>query len=50
MSEREQWFRVVMGQDDVAELITAESGDGIPLPQKISNELSFKLGLDGGRA
>ena len=47
MSDRERWFRVVMGQDEVAKLITPEANVGIPLPNAISDELSFKLGLDG---
>ena len=46
MSDRERWFRVVMGQDEVAKLITPESSSAIALPEAISNELSFKLGLD----
>lgn len=46
MSDRERWFRVVMGQDAVAKLITPESDTGIPLPETISNELSFKLEVD----
>jgi superfamily II DNA or RNA helicase len=46
MSEREQWFRIVMGQDEVARLITPDSGSTIPLPDAISDKLSFKLGLD----
>ena len=45
MSDREQWFRVVMGQDEVARLITPDSNGAPPLPQAISDELSFKLGL-----
>jgi hypothetical protein len=47
MSEREQWFRVVMGQDEVARLITPDSSSAVPLPAAISDELSFKLGLSG---
>jgi hypothetical protein len=43
MSDREQWFRVVMGQDEVAKLITPESCNTIPLPEAISDELTFKL-------
>jgi hypothetical protein len=43
MSDREQWFRVVMGQDEVARLITPESCSAIPLPEAISEGLSFKL-------
>lgn len=46
MSEREQWFRVVMGQDEVARLITPDSNTAVPLPEAISSELSFELGLD----
>ena len=49
MSEREQWFHVVMGQNEVARLITPDSSSGIPLPETISEELSFKLGLDSSR-
>lgn len=45
MSDRERWFRVVMGQDQVARLITPESIDSVPLPEAISSELSFELGL-----
>jgi superfamily II DNA or RNA helicase len=45
MSDREQWFRVVMGQDEVARLITPDCTSTIPLPNGISDELSFKLGL-----
>lgn len=43
MSEREQWFRVVMGQDEVAGLIAADSDHGVPLPASISDELGFRL-------
>ena len=49
MSERERWFRVVMGQDEVARLITSDSSSAIPLPDAVSNELSFKLGLNGNK-
>ncbi len=45
MSEREQWFRVVMGQDEVARLITPDSGTAVPLPAAVSEDLSFELGL-----
>jgi hypothetical protein len=45
MIERERWFRVVMGQDEVAKLITPDSEGVTPLPQQIGDELSFKLGL-----
>ena len=46
MTEREQWFRVVMGQDQVASLITPDSAETIPLPRSIADELNFNLGLD----
>jgi superfamily II DNA or RNA helicase len=46
MSDRERWFRIVMGQEEVARLITPESSGGIPLPDIISSDLSFKLDLD----
>jgi len=46
MADRERWFRVVMGQDEVAKLITAESSSTIALPDAVSEALSFKLGLN----
>jgi ERCC4-related helicase len=46
MSDREQWFRVVMGQDEVARLIPSDESNVIPLPNAISEALSFRLGLD----
>lgn len=46
MSDRERWFRVVMGENDVAKLITAESTSPISLPQSVSNRLNFSLGLE----
>ena len=46
MTEREQWFRVVMGQDEVARLITPDSNAVAPLPRSIADELSFNLELD----
>jgi hypothetical protein len=46
MSERERWFRVVMGQDEVARLITPDSDDNIPLPKAASEKLAFKLGIE----
>lgn len=46
MSEREQWFRIVMGQEKVASLITQESTGTVALPDAVSTELSFSLGLD----
>jgi superfamily II DNA or RNA helicase len=47
MSDRERWFRVVMGQDEVARLITPNANDAPPLPEAVSEELAFKLGLKG---
>ena len=46
MSDRERWFRVVMGQQEVAKLITSDSNSVIRLPETASNELTFKLELD----
>ena len=46
MSEREQWFRVVMGQDEVARLITPDSDAVVRLPRSIADELSFTLELE----
>ena len=45
MTEREQWFRVVMGQDEVARLITPDSDAVARLPRSIADELSFNLAL-----
>lgn len=45
MTEREQWFRVVMGQDEVARLITPETSDTISLPITIADKLSFNLAI-----
>lgn len=45
MSDRERWFRVVMGQDEVAKLITPDNAGAVPLPDAITDELSFKLNL-----
>ena len=45
MSDREQWFRVVMGQEAVAKLITPDSKKIAALPGALGDELSFKLGL-----
>jgi superfamily II DNA or RNA helicase len=47
MSDREQWFRIVMGQDEVARLITPEATCTVRLPEAISEGLSFKLSLSG---
>lgn len=43
MSDRERWFRVVMGQDAVAKLIKPETETAVPLPDAISGELTFRL-------
>jgi hypothetical protein len=45
MTNREQWFRVVMGQDAVARLIAHDSLGLTPLPSAVSEELNFKLAL-----
>jgi hypothetical protein len=48
MSHREQWFRVVMGQDEVAKLITPDADTGFPLPEAVTSGLSFKLEIQQG--
>jgi hypothetical protein len=45
MSEREQWFRVVMGQDEVARLITPDDTPPVPLANAIAQGLNFDLSL-----
>ena len=45
MTEREQWFPVVMGQDEVARLITPDSSAVARLPRSLADELSFNLEL-----
>ena len=45
MTDREKWFRVVMGQDEVARLITPDSESPVALPDAIGDELSFDLGI-----
>jgi hypothetical protein len=45
MTERERWFRVVMGQEEVAKLINQSSLETIPLPESISDSLNYNLGL-----
>jgi ERCC4-related helicase len=47
MTDREQWFRIVMGQDEVAKLIPRDDGCERPdLPAAFSEELTFHLGLE----
>ncbi|MXZ69948.1 MAG: SWF/SNF helicase family protein [Acidobacteria bacterium] len=45
MTDRERWFRVVMGQEAVARLIAPDSLGIAPLPTAVSNELNFELAL-----
>jgi hypothetical protein len=45
MSDRENWFRIVMGQEKVSELIPISSESMIPLPAALADELSFRLSL-----
>lgn len=48
MADREQWFRIVMGQDEVAKLIPCDEDCARPrLPARFSEDLTFHLGLDG---
>jgi hypothetical protein len=46
MSHREQWFKVVMGQEEVAKLITPESTLSFPLPVAVAEGLSFRLEVE----
>jgi superfamily II DNA/RNA helicase len=50
MSEREQWFRVVMGQDEVARLITPDNTPAVPLADAIAQGLNFDLSLPNAEA
>lgn len=45
MTQRERWFRVVMGQEEVAKLINQSSSETIPLPENISDSLNYNLSL-----
>jgi len=47
MTDRESWFRIVMGQEEVARLITQEDGeqDKNP-PASFQKDLVFQLSLD----
>ena len=48
MSDREQWFRIVMGQDEVAKLIPSDDDHVRPqLPTAFSESLTFHLEPDG---
>jgi len=48
MTDREQWFRIVMGQDEVAKLIPCDDHQDRPdLPMAFSEGLTFRLGLVG---
>lgn len=47
MTDREQWFRIVMGQDEVAKLIPCDEYQDRPqLPAAFSDGLTFRLGLE----
>ena len=37
-----------MGQDEVAKLITPDTDAGFPLPEAVTNGLSFKLDIGQG--
>jgi hypothetical protein len=43
MSDRERWFRVVMGQEEVARLVAPDSEGVLPLPKCIESALHFQL-------
>jgi len=46
MVDRERWFRVVMGQEEVAQLSRPDAEGGLPLPEAVANELSFHLAVE----
>jgi hypothetical protein len=47
MTDRESWFRIVMGQEEVARLITHEHGEREEKPpSSFQTELVFQLNLD----
>jgi len=48
MSDREQWFNVVMGQDAVAKIITPDKEMVIPLPSQLEEALKYRLDIDVG--
>ncbi len=43
MSDREQWFRVVMGQEEVERLVPEDADRPMPLPKAIVNDFAFRL-------
>ncbi|MFN2315797.1 MAG: helicase-related protein, partial [Gemmatimonadales bacterium] len=45
MTDREEWFRVVMGQKEVADLVPEDGPALIPLPEAAAAQLGFRLGL-----
>ena len=46
MTDREQWFRIVMGQDEVSKLIPCDDHQERPrLPAAFSDGLMFRLGI-----
>lgn len=47
MTEREQWFRVVMGQNAVADLIRPDDTATIPLPDALAADLGYDLSVKG---
>lgn len=49
MSNRERWSRVVMGQEEMAKLVTPDSVNQVPLAESVANELSFSLGINAAQ-
>lgn len=45
MTDREQWFRLVMGQEQVAKLVTEDGPLMVALPDEMVEQLTFKLGV-----
>lgn len=48
MVDREKWFRVVMGQEEVARLIPTDAEPAVPLPESLAESLNFELGIEPG--
>lgn len=46
MDERDRWFRVVMGEDKVQELITDGSVEGLPLPEELAEAFRFNFAVE----
>ena len=45
-TDRESWFRIVMGQEEVARIIPIEQGTTLQPPQAFQEDLVFNLGIE----